>query len=295
MASSFSTHSTRWSLIVRARGAGEPARLAMGELVQRYERTIACHIRRFRCPPGTTPEDEKQAFLAAVLRRNDLARLDPTKGRFRDWLAQAVRYHMLNVVKRWQAESYGNLVTDHPGDFDVPLPPTQEDDCLTAEALDVCDHALQRHRVEKRNKSRFDALARFLPGRNLNPVELAPLSSALGMSKNALSVEIYRMQATHRRIVCELVADSLDLDPSEGRDLATLPAVRLELEALLSALIRVPTLELRQGASRISRSLMHTPAAATRTRTCPGSGTGRAVSPKVIWWGALMKTACIMV
>lgn len=213
--------------------------------MQRYERTILFHIRRFGCPPDSTPEDEKQAFLAAIVRRDDLAALDPKEGRFRDWLSASVRNHMKNAHKRWHTEKRGHLLTDRPGDFEVSRPATQEDDCLTAEALDVCDFALRRHRAEARNKERFDTLVRFLPGRTLDPAELGPLAASLGLSKNALSVAIYHLQARHKRVICEIVADALDLD-YDGRDPSTIPAVRNELRDLLAALRRVPAAELRR-------------------------------------------------
>lgn len=245
METSFSTQSTRWSVVVRAGGEGKQARIAMEQLVRRYERTILCHIRRYGCPPGTTAEDEKQAFITAIIGRNDLGRLDPAKGRFRDWLSVAVRNHMHNTRKRWFAEKHGNLVTDRPGDFEVSRPATQEDDCLTAEALDVCDFALRRHREEARNKIRFDKLSRFLPGRTLDPAELGPLSSALGLSKNALSVAIHHLQARHKQIVHEIVADSLNID-CDGRDAWMIPAVRNELRELHAALRRIPAAQLRR-------------------------------------------------
>jgi hypothetical protein len=252
METSFSTQSTRWSLVVRARGEGKEARVAMGELVRRYERTILCHVRRYGCPPGTTPEDEKQAFLTAVIGRNDLGRLDPAKGRFRDWLSVSVRNHMHNTRKRWLTDMRGNLVTDQPGDFEVARPATQEDDCLTAEALDVCDVALRQHREEARRKDRFDALSCFLPGRTLDPAELGPLSSSLGLTKNALSVAIYHMQARHKQIVHELVADTLHID-CDGRDPWTIAAVRDEIRELYAALRRIPAAQLRRQESEQPR------------------------------------------
>lgn len=66
MGNDLASHKTQWSLIVRAQGEGPQARAALGQLLQRYERTILSTIRYFRHPPDQTAEEVKQESARAV-------------------------------------------------------------------------------------------------------------------------------------------------------------------------------------------------------------------------------------
>jgi hypothetical protein len=72
------------------------------------------------------------------------------------------------------------------------------------------------------------------------------------LTKNALSVAIYHLQARHKQIVHELVADTLHID-CDGRDPWTIAAVRDEIRELYAALRRIPGAELRRQASEQPR------------------------------------------
>src|SRR5688572_5185268 len=123
MANPHSTPVTRWTLIHRAQGSGPEARVALNELVRRYERTIRGHIQRWGCPPGVRPDDVQQDYLLGFCRRDDkrddIGRLHQQHGKFRNFLAKSVKNHMRNAWNAWKAPGRGNLVTVHPVWLDV--------------------------------------------------------------------------------------------------------------------------------------------------------------------------------
>jgi RNA polymerase sigma factor (sigma-70 family) len=239
---SSSTPATRWTLIVRAQGEGREARLALDELIRRYRRTILAHIRHWRCPPGVPPDDVIQNYLTDLCRRderrNDIGSLDPKHGKFRAWLRRSVRNHMRNTWNHWKAERYGNRITDYPEHLDLAHDETPEDLCMAAEALDVCDAALNLHREQTRNVARFDRLKGFLPSRHLAFETRKNLANALGITVNHLNVDLMRIRDRHHEILCRVVADGLNLE--SVTDPMTHPAVLRELWELREALWRSP-------------------------------------------------------
>jgi len=203
---------THWSVILRAQGSGPQARAALGELIGRYERTVLAQIRR-KHPPDQTPEDLKQEFFTRVLARNDVARLDRARGPFRGWLHTAVTRFLLNAWDRWHSETAGNKVTE-PLVAESADPENPEHLYLAAFSWDTLLCALGRLREKERDKQRFDALSRFLPGPQVDIVALAPVAASLGMTRTALAAAICHLRVRLRDVLSLTVAETLDLDPS---------------------------------------------------------------------------------
>ena len=231
------TYSTRWSLIVRAQGSGPDTRRALGELLSSYEKFVVWLIRHYKHPPDTNPEELKQEFIEDVLRRNDIAKLDRARGSFRGWLGLAVRRFLMNEWDKWKASSAGRQGTIPLGlDLDLALEQAPPDDGSEREfACHVVRHALALQRRETRDVKRFDTLARFLPGPQMDLVELSPLATSLGMTQNALAKAICLMGARFREVLREAVSDVLDL----GRELepGLDRALRVEAEGRQAARI----------------------------------------------------------
>jgi hypothetical protein len=237
-------HATRWSLIVRAQGSGADVRVALGELLSHYERFVVWLIRHYGHPPDTTAEELKQEFLEGILRRNDIAKLDRGRGSFRSWLGLAVRRFLMNEWDKWRAASAGRkdtlLVALDPIEQAAPA----DDVCMREFASHVLSHALQQQRRESRDVARFDALARFLPGPQMDPVELASLCTTLGTTQNALAKAICLLRARFRELLREAIADLLDLERNldTSADSAGREAVRLAASRAIDEELR----ELRQ-------------------------------------------------
>lgn len=229
--------SSTWSVVLRAQGGGPRARAALGELIGRYERTVTAMVRAFWHPWNITPEELKQEFFRSVIERGDIEKLDRTRGEsFRGWLSVAVKHFLLNEKQKWLAQKRGNRVTA-PLPFQVLHGVTPELLFDRQFAEDTVLHALARHREETKDKARFDLWARVLPGPQLDIPDLAELAAAFRKTPNGLAVEICRLRKRHKRILREIVADTLDLD---ANDPAADRTLELELSLLYRALCAVP-------------------------------------------------------
>jgi DNA-directed RNA polymerase specialized sigma24 family protein len=222
------SNATRWTLIVRAQGAGAETRAALGELIGHYEKLVVWLIRRHGHPPDVSAEELKQEFLEGVLRRNDIAKLDRGRGSFRGWLNLAVQRFLLNEWDKWRAAKAGRkdsapLVAE---EVDTPVP---ADDGFTREfAKIVILRTLERLRREVRNERRFDALVRFLPGPQMDLTELAPIARELSMTQTALAKQICLWRDRFRQLLRESIGDSLDVDSAA----TAAPAIDDELRDL---------------------------------------------------------------
>jgi DNA-directed RNA polymerase specialized sigma24 family protein len=224
-------NATRWTLILRAQGAGPDARAALGELIRQYEGYILWLIRSHRHPPDVSPEDLEQSFLEGVLRRDDIARLDGERGSFRGWLRTAVKRFLLNEWDSWYAEKHGRSLTDVRA-FDAYHAATPEDEvCDRAFACQLVRHVLGVMRAEAADVHVFDQLQRFLPGPQMDFMAQQPLALSLGMTTTALTRAIFEQRARFKELVRQAVSDTLVLD-GDGSPAARARAEDAELAEL---------------------------------------------------------------
>ncbi len=236
---------TRWTLIVRAQGAGPEARNALGELIRRYENFIVMLIRCFRHPPDVSAEELKQEYLRRVLERGDFRKLNSDLGSFRGFLRVSIRRFLANEWKRWKTAKAGRMGTDY-GDFDL-LHATSADLVLEAAfAMDTLRHVLERLRSEQRDVARFDALKPFLPGPDLDLQPHASVLHALGMTDNAFRQAVFKLRKRFQELLHEAVADTLtdpDCDPSPTDPARDGHRVALEVRRLYRSLCEAPPFE----------------------------------------------------
>jgi DNA-directed RNA polymerase specialized sigma24 family protein len=222
------SNATRWSLIVRAQGAGAETRAALGELIGHYEKLVVWLIRRHGHPPDVTAEELKQEFLDGVLRRNDIAKLDRERGSFRSWLNLAVQRFLLNEWDKWHAAKAGRkdsapLVAEM---LDIAVP---AEDAFTREfARIVICRTLERLRSDVRNPQRFEVLLRFLPGPQMDLTQLAPVARELSTTQTALAKQICLLREDFRQLLRESIGDLLDVDSTAAAG----PAIDEELRDL---------------------------------------------------------------
>jgi len=86
-------HTTRWTMVMRARGEAPEARAALGELCENYWTPVFQFLRR----EGKDEDQSReltQEFFSRVLSGGGIEGADPTKGRFRSYLLGALKHFL---------------------------------------------------------------------------------------------------------------------------------------------------------------------------------------------------------
>jgi RNA polymerase sigma-70 factor (ECF subfamily) len=203
---------THWSVVLAARARGEPqAEEALSALCRTYWYPLYAYIRR-RGHSAEDAQDLTQAFFTRLLEKNDLAQVDPQKGRFRSFLLAACNHFLSNERDRQKAQKRGGGRaalsldwSDAEGRYLV-----EPADGLTPErlferrwALTLLDQVLTRLRAEYAERGKehlFDALRGAMAG---EPDAASYRDSArqLGLSEGAVKVAIHRLRQRYRELL----------------------------------------------------------------------------------------------
>jgi DNA-directed RNA polymerase specialized sigma24 family protein len=232
---------TQWSLILRAKGEGPEAGAALEELVRTYWKFLTWLMRVSRHPPDVTPDDLAQEFLLNVVRRRDIAKLDPAQGSFHGWLRKSVKNFLCNEWKKRRIRERHDWAPFDVVDDSMP----EEDLCNRMFMAQVLAKALELTREQTPDARRFAALVRFLPGPQLDFTEYGPLAAELGLHPKTLTKAVFDLRARFERNLDALIREAHDLDsspPDGDGSPAALPggsvasAVLREKRALLACL-----------------------------------------------------------
>jgi RNA polymerase sigma-70 factor (ECF subfamily) len=229
---------TQWSRVIKPGRGG--AREALAELCQAYWQPIYGFIRaRGFAPPEA--EDLTQGLFASLLAPGALARVDPRRGRFRDWLRAAAVHFLCNELDRRRAQRRGGGQVPITLDVDVAEECLRHEsqDALTPDrlfdrqwALTVTARALARVRADYVKEGKGEAFARLeglLSGEDLETTD-AELSRVLGRTPGDIRVERCRLkkkiEARYRRYLREEIGETV-IGPGAVDD-----EIRLLLDAL---------------------------------------------------------------
>jgi RNA polymerase sigma-70 factor (ECF subfamily) len=222
---------TRWSLILDARGASPGALRALGELCGIYRPPVLACVRRHGYT-AVDAEDLTQAFFEQVLRNETFAVAERARGRFRVFLRVALKHFLANHAARLRATKRGG--GQQPMSFDAHCDSGFEiagedtpDASFERDWADAVLHqAMLRLQAETPTAKRelFLTLRPFL----LEPPdgdEYARVAERLGLRRNTLAVAIHRL----RQRLHEIVREEL------GETVAEPEAIETELEVLRMA------------------------------------------------------------
>lgn len=224
---------TRWTLIAAARSDPAARRAALEELLTQYWTPLYCFARR-KGLDVESAQDAVQSFVARLLERDAIARVDPARGRFRAYLRTALAHHLVNEHAHAAAQKRGGGAALIPLDFDVAerrldgAPSLPEQAFEREWALGVMERALARLRDEfddGRRHGPFALVAAFFGGAAAPP-SYAEAAAAHGMSAPQLKAFLHRARVRYRELLRDEVAHTVD-DPG---------AIDDEIRALLQAL-----------------------------------------------------------
>ena len=216
MTSSF--HPTRWTLVLQARGEGEPARAALSDLCGAYYLPVVGFLRR----EGRSEDAARElahAFFETLL-TDGVGTPDPQRGRFRSYLLGALKHFLSNrraaelAAKRGAGIEHVSLEEEMADDFAA-----EDQDSLSFDrewALALIARALAALELEHAAKpASFSVLKPWLDGHATRPQIDA--AEQLGLSGNAVKVAIFRLRSRFRQLVRDEISATVD-DPAEARE-----------------------------------------------------------------------------
>jgi RNA polymerase sigma-70 factor (ECF subfamily) len=224
---------TRWSVIVAARGQDSPgAREALAQLFEAYWYPLYAYVRR-RGHPADVAEDLTQEFFARLLGQDFLGAADPAHGRFRAYLLAACKHFLANEHDRECAQKRGGGRPALSLDRDAaegrylrePFTDLTPDKLFERRwALTLLDRVLARLQEEFAARGKgplFDALRVFLVG-DRNAPSHGEVAAGLGMTAGSVKVAVHRLRERYRELLREEIAHTVrtpDQVDDEIRDL----------------------------------------------------------------------------
>lgn len=210
MADRFDT--TRWSLILQARGEGATALSALESLCRTYRPPVLAYVRAHRRHRADA-EDITQAFFAHLLENRLAARADPERGRFRAFLQTSLRNFLASERQYTAALRRGGEAQRISLD-EIDLPANEYDDPERAFdrewARAVLGEAMRRLATEADKAGRgqlFSTLRPFLV-ESPEDKDYARVAEQLQLRRNTVAVAIHRLRSRLQELVREVVADA---------------------------------------------------------------------------------------
>lgn len=220
---------TRWTLIARSTEAEDAVRQeALSEICELYWPPVYAFVRHKGCSPHDA-EDLTQGFFASLLRRDDLGKVDATKGKLRTFLLVSVKHFIANEWKRSARKKRGGdkvilscdhkqaealLLSSEPADQESPDTVFQREWVIT-----VLRHVLGELGERYRKDGKGDLFRALSPG--LTPggpsEQYATLANQLGMTESAVKTAAFRLRERYRDLLRAAIAATLG--PGEDVDL----------------------------------------------------------------------------
>lgn len=224
---------TRWSIILDARGTPAAARAALEQICCAYRHPVLAYIRR--CGHAAPEaEDLAQEFFARMLETRWDTRADPARGRFRSFLLTALKRFLANADAAAHACKRGgrqrHVEFDDVADLlAAPSSHSPEQVFERAWALTVIERAYGRLREETARAGKQALFERFAPylSEPADADDYRRLGAELDMRPNTVAVTVHRLRLRLRALVWEELADQSD----------SAQAVETELRALRTALL----------------------------------------------------------
>jgi RNA polymerase sigma factor (sigma-70 family) len=218
---------THWSVVLATADQGSPQSTeALEQLCRTYWYPLYAYVRRRGYSPQNA-EDLTQEFFLRLLRKNYLAHVDRSKGKFRSFLLAAINHLLANEWDRRNAVKRGGRVTFLALDLDsaeqrlaeASLERSPEQIFERCWALAFLQEVLGRLRaevVQAGHAAHFEELKVFLTG-DKPPASYATLAGKLGTNEAALRKEVQRLRHRYGELLREEIVRS-GASPAEIED-----------------------------------------------------------------------------
>jgi len=224
-------HTTRWTLVMQARGEAPEARAALGDLCEAYWTPVYRFLKR----EGRSDDESReltQAFFSRLLAGSTLEKANPAKGRFRSYLLGALK-HFLSDHRRAEGrqkrggdaiiesiESGGSETS--PG-LSIPDPGAETTDAWFDRhwALAVMERGLNSVRdsfKEAGKEQQFEVLKPWVVG-DAAGLSKADAAAELGMSAGAIRVAVHRLRHKFGEAIRQEIAETVDTEEEIAEEL----------------------------------------------------------------------------
>jgi DNA-directed RNA polymerase specialized sigma24 family protein len=212
---------TRWSLVLAAKGDDPRGREAIETLCRAYWFPVYALVRR-RGFEVETARDFTQDFFAAMLARTGFSKARREIGRFRSFVAQCVRNFLADQWDRANALKRGGGCTILSLDVDAAENRYREaSDAQTPEQLfeqqwaeEILSTARLRLAGELDAQGQSAIVELLDRAGSPDAPTLAEESAQRGIPVNTLKTQMHRARQRHARIIREVVAETVN-DPLE--------------------------------------------------------------------------------
>jgi RNA polymerase sigma-70 factor (ECF subfamily) len=196
---------THWTTILQARDPNDPqSREAFALLCQKYEPPIRVFVRHYARADEERTRDLTQGFFLSLLEHGGVATVDPTRGRFRNWLLTCVKNHVHRVsreqrtIKRNDSGSLEFEDNQHAHD-DTP-----ERMYERSWALTVVSNALTRLEqtdLARDYPERYAQVRKLLVGPDGVDPDYAPIVAALSLPVGTIKTYLTRLRKVFRKLL----------------------------------------------------------------------------------------------
>ncbi len=219
---------TRWSLVARAGGpASAERRAALADLCESYWYPVYAFARS-KGNDADHARDLVQGFFADFLERDDVARADADRGRFRSYLLGAFVHFATNEWKRTQAVKRGgdrqSFSLDHElaegrfqGEGNSELDP--EASYERAWALNLIESVIVRLRAEYEDGGKGEVFDRLRPMLSFDgeAENYQKIAKDMGTTEGAVKVAVHRLRGRFASLLRRAIADTVE-DQAEVED-----------------------------------------------------------------------------
>jgi DNA-directed RNA polymerase specialized sigma24 family protein len=212
---------TCWANVLEAAfGKGPDAVDAWGRFAQQYWKPLYVFC-RFKGDSTQLAEDHVQGLFEGLLARNELAVLDPSRGRLRSWLMAAMEQHRTRVWRKASAQKRNPVngfdpreVSEIEGVLEVTADGRPDQEYQKQWAFEVLERSrdalCQRYR-QRGQEARFDLFwSRLLPGATSD--DHATLAKTLGLTPGALATALWQFRQEYHRTLRRIVRETLGPD-----------------------------------------------------------------------------------
>lgn len=212
---------THWSRVRLAADPNEKTRAAeaLEYLCRRYWYPLYVYVRRCGHDPDEA-QDLTQEFFSQLLQRQDVARADQNKGRFRSFLLAALKHFLCSEWRKTRTIKRGGAYTFFSLDglgaeeryrYEPASDSTPEILYDRRWALTLFDRALARLEEEWKNAGKEQQYAVFRTFLFCPPgeVKYGPAAAHLGMSTGAAAAAVFRFRQRCSELIRDEVAQTV--------------------------------------------------------------------------------------